>query len=308
LANERGVAIPFIAVCMVAMIALTAVGIDTGRVTNVATEAQNAADIAATAGTIALLEEEDAEDGANDALNLNKLDGSGAQNYLDQLEVGYMGPDYSFTAGGEPENAVRAVVVADVDNFLLNALGFPKSHVTREAIATFAGLGSGIPTLPVVIGECHFDPNCFEQSCMPHLSQVPSPSDNSGWTAFFENASNSNVNDYMPDPANCHAGGQTVNIKVGDIISMANGQTTGLLRDVECAVNAGITEFTIPIVPCGHQYNQSGEVLGFAKIQVDYVISTGSPKGIWLHGIYEGKQPGPPGGGQFGLLAVSLVK
>lgn len=308
--EDRGVAVPLVAIVLAVMIALTAVGVDTGRVATVATEAQTAADIAATAATLALLDGDTPATRANQVLAHNKINGSDAGTMLTELVVGNIDPDYNFTAGGLPANAVRSQVTATIDNVVLGAIGAPQSTLVREAIATFAGRGDGTPTLPVVLGECHFDPNCFEQSCMPNLSQVPSPSDNSGWTGFFEGANNTTVSSYMPDVdgPGCNGGGLVQPLKVGDVINLANGQTTGLLRDVQCALNAGMRTFTIPIVPCNHQYNQAAPVLGFAKIEVDFVISSGSPKGIWLHGIYEGQQPGSPGGGQFGLLAVSLVK
>jgi hypothetical protein len=318
LKNERGVAVPLMAICMVALAAFAAIGIDTGRVASVANEVQNAADIAATAATLAMLEDEDAtaaeqetlaQDGAEDALELNKVNGGVATTSLQELEVGYMAPDYSFTAGLQPYNAARAQTGTVVDNILLDILGWSQATVSREAIATFAGLGSGIPTLPIVIGECNFNADCYHQSCMPYLSQVPDPGDNSAWTAFFDSASNSNIDDYFPalgHPA-CGEGVEEL-ITVGDIINLGNGQVTPLLRAVQCLLDEGMNEFTIPIVECVGNFNQPKKVVGFAKIVVDYVVETGTGHGIWLHGLYEGKQPGPPGGGQFGLLAVNLVK
>jgi hypothetical protein len=72
-------------------------------------------------------------------------------------------------------------------------------------------------------------------------------------------------------------------------------------------LNNGMHSFVIPIVPCPGSYNQAKAVVGFAKIEIDSVKANGSPKGIWLHGIYDGS-PGNPGGGSFGLNVVSLVK
>ena len=309
LRDEKGVAIPIVAVALVALVGITAVGVDTGRVAGVANEVQTAADIAALAGMASVYEGHSAEYGANAALDLNKVNGSTATNSLTTIEEGYIDSDYNFTPGGTPANAVRAEVSTVVDNIVLGAIGHPQTPLTREAIATLSGLGSGIPTIPIVLGECHYDPTCEGQSCMPSLSQVPDPTDNSGWTGFFDSASNSNVMDYMPAAPGCTGGGEQQFIRVGDIIEIGNGQTTPLLRAVECAIEYwGTNIFTIPIIECGHAYNQGQAVLGFAKIEVDFVEHTGSPKGIWLHGIWEGQRPGPPGGGQFGLLTMSLVK
>jgi hypothetical protein len=99
-------------------------------------------------------------------------------------QEGYIGPDYVFTAGGMPTNAVRAEVTAVVNNILLDAIGAPVSTVKRDAIATLSGLGSGIPTLPVVIGDCHYDTSCEDQNCMPLINQAPDHEDNTAWTGF----------------------------------------------------------------------------------------------------------------------------
>lgn len=305
LRNERGIAVPLVAVCLVALIGLAAVGVDTGRVATVADELQMAADVAATAGTLALADDDDATAGANAALQLNKVNGAVATAALQTIQVGNMNTSYTFTPNLAPLNAVRAQTQSVVNNILLDMIGRPQSTVTREAIATLAGIGSGIPTLPIVIGECNFNAQCYHQSCMPYLAQVPDTTNNSGWTAFFENASNTNVGHYFGSPC---GGGQQQLIKVGDIIQLANGQTSPLLDRVDCLLDQGLHQFIIPIVECVGTFNQAKKVVGFAKIEVDYVVRSGSPKGIWLHGIYEGQQPGTPGGGTFGLLAVMLVK
>lgn len=303
--EERGVAVPLVAIVMTVLVALAGVGVDTGRVASVATEAQNAADAAALAAVRAVVDDEDPTTRANQVLAQNSINGSPATPYLETLEVGYIDPNYNFTAGGTPANAVRAAVVAEVDTVVLGAIGHPKATVTREAIATLAGMGSGVPTLPIVLGDCHFDPTCQSQSCMPYLSQVPNTTNNSAWTSFFVgNTSNSTVNDFMPEP--CGDGDQQF-LKVGDDINLNNGQTNPLLRDIECLLNNGMNTFVIPIVPCVGSYLQEKEVVGFAKIEIDYVVSNSSPKGVWLHGIYDGT-PGSPGGGSYGLNVVSLVK
>jgi hypothetical protein len=304
--EERGVAVPLVAIVMTVLVAMAGVGVDTGRVASVATEAQNAADIAALAAVRAVADEDDPTSMANETLSQNSVNGGDASTYLTSLQLGNVDADYNFTVGGTPTNAVRAVVAATVDTIVLGSIGFPQATVTREAIATLAGMGSGVPTLPVVLGDCHFDPTCESQACMPYLSQVPDTTNNSAWTSFFLNNTNNNtVGAYINSPC---GDGDTQFIKVGDDINLNNGQSTPLLRDIQCLLNNGMNTFVIPIVPCvGGTYNQDKPVVGFAKIEIDHVISTGSPKGIWLHGIYDGS-PGAPGGGNFGLNVVSLIK
>jgi hypothetical protein len=82
-----------------------------------------------------------------------------------------------------------------------------------------------------------------------------------------------------------------------------------ILQAIVCYVEAtGVDEFTIPIVECGHAYNQPQLVVGFAKIKITNALSTGGDKGFTLQGIWEAPRPGPPGGGEFGLTAIALVE
>lgn len=309
LSDEKGVVMPLVGIALIALFGLAAVGVDLGRVAGVATEAQTAADIAALAGLISVNEGHTATYGAHAALGENNVNGGVATTSLTALQEGYIDPDYNFTAGGLPTNAVRAEVGAVIDNILLSVIGAPQSTVTREAIATLAGLGSGIPTLPIVIGECHFEAGCQDQNCMPHIAQVPDAVDNTGWTGFFESTSSSSIIEYAPATAGCDGGGMEQFIRVGDYINVANGQNVPVLQDIVCYVKAtGVDVFTIPIIECYHSYVQPQKVVGFAKIRIENATSKGSSKGFTLTGIWEAPRPGPPGGGEFGLSVISLVK
>jgi hypothetical protein len=98
-------------------------------------------------------------------------------------------------------------------------------------------------------------------------------------------------------------------IRVGDYINVANGQNVPVLQDIVCYVEmTGVDIFTIPIIECGHSYLQPQLVVGFAKIRIENATSTGPDKGFTLQGIWEAPRPGPPGGGEFGLSTISLVK
>jgi len=172
-----------------------------------------------------------------------------------------------------------------------------------------SGLGSGIPTLPVVIGDCHYDPTCDDQNCMPLINQVPDHDENTAWTGFFTSGSTADVIEYAPGTPGCDGGGVEEFIRVGDYINISNGQNVPILQAIVCYVEAtGGDIFTIPIVECGHAYNQPQLVVGFAKIQITNALSTGGEKGFTLQGIWEAPRPGAPGGGNFGLTTIALVK
>jgi hypothetical protein len=272
------------------------------------------ADSAATAGAKALLDggsPATARAEAQAVVGQNRVDGTSATIGSAQLEVGsYDWQTRAFVNGAVPANAVRATPSRTVQNLFAGIFGaqFASTTVTKTATAAFSGLGSGQPTLPLVIGACHFPAlsSCFDTpGCLPSLTQVPNTTNNSGWTAFFDSAtSNPNISQYMP--AACGGSTAPPSISVGASISLNNGQITSVLRDVERCVNQGINKFTIPIVACGSNFNQSGAVTGFATIIVDSVVSQGSPKGLNLHAIFE-DVVGPGGGGAYGTYTVRLV-
>src|SRR5512147_3125572 len=89
LSNERGIAVPMAAVAMVAIVGLTAVGVETGRLALTATEVQNAADVAASTAASALVNGDDPRTHALAVLGANSINGQdiGASE-LKSLEVG----------------------------------------------------------------------------------------------------------------------------------------------------------------------------------------------------------------------------
>lgn len=305
LRNQRGVAVPLAAVAMVAVLGLSAVGVETGYLAMTATEVQNAADAAATAGARAVLDGNDARSEALAVLALNTIHGETVgDGHLVGLEVGNYSAELGFVSSLAPQNAVRATVQYNVANLLAAALGMPSSRLTKTAIATFQGVISGRPTLPIVLGDCLFDNLCLSDICLPHLGIVPSPIDNSAWTGYFEGANLSNIKDYFP--SECGGQDQAVDLKVGDLINVTNGDLNPLFDLVDCMVDDGATRHTVPIVSCNMNFNQQKEVIGFATVEIESVRDTGFNQGITLRGVIEALEP-PVGGENFGTGAVVLV-
>lgn len=150
-------------------------------------------------------------------------------------------------------------------------------HINDLSAATIA-------MFPLALGACHFDPQCMDQSCMPSLSAVPSASTDSAWTAFFEEATTFAVGTYFPEEC---GGGASQRVRVGDMISINNGQIAPLLNAVSCLLADGQTTFTVPLIPCAQPVDLLAEVVGFARIEIDAVVTSGTPKGITLHGLWE---------------------
>ena len=303
--NQRGVMLPMIAIVLSAVAAMTAVGAGIARLTLASSETQNAADVAALTGAMAVFKNTSPTVDALVALNGNQVENRSAFGMLDSLVVGHY--DYetrSFHGGSVPENAVRAVIGTSVSNPFGGLIGKSSQAVNKIAYASLTGLRGGRPTLPIVIGECNFEEDCFHQSCMPRLTQVPDPDDNSGWTAFFVNSNVPNVESYVPSPC---GDGNVQEIWVGDIINVSNGQSTPLLEAIDCLIDEHDVRHLIPIVPCGGAFNQTKEVVGFATIDLEEVTTSGGDKGIALQAIFKTDAIGAIGGNLFGTGNIALV-
>lgn len=314
--SERGAILAATVLALPALLALVAVGVDTGRIAFTATEVQNVADAAATAGAQNLLEGGTATTARSQAQTVaaqNAVNGSGATVLAAQVEVGqYNYTTHAFVNGATPSSAVRATPSVTVSNLFAGILGssFANTTVTKTATAGFSGLGQAAATLPMAIGDCNFPAlsSCFQTAgCLPSLTQVPSTTDNTGFTSFFDGStSGPSITAYLPSA--CGGTKTPPVVKVGDSINLNNGQSNGqALKGVEdCVEKKGITKFLVPIVACSGNFNQSSTVTGFATIIVDSVVATGNPKGINLHAIFEDVQ-GTPGGGAYGTGEMRLL-
>src|SRR5262249_19033565 len=199
--RDRGVDLAAIGIWLLAFLAFTVVAIDLGRLAMTATEAQNVADAAATAGAHALADNLSATDVAHTVAGLNVLNGAGATADEVLVEEGnyVQGDGFVPVSGGETATAVRATAHTTVHHIIAGVFGesFATSDVSRVGVAGFTGPGA-CPTnycFPLCIGECDFPAleDCFnDESCLPRLVQVPSTTDNTGWTGFLSTANAGN--------------------------------------------------------------------------------------------------------------------
>jgi len=295
------------AISMGALFGLAAVAIDIGRISMVANETQNVADIAATAGAVNLLNGGTATTARSDAQSVvaqNRLAGAAATIDTADIQVGTYNPQTNtFTNGANPPDSVKATKTTTVQNLFAGFFGpsFFNSTVTRSATAGFTGPGQAAVTLPLVIGDCDFGAlkQCtVDPSCLPSLTQAPDPSNNSGWIK----------NDAPYYPAACGGPSTPTIVNVGDSLTLQGGQGTGnWLRTVENCFNQGIREFTVPIVSCDKSnFNQSAIVAGFATIDVTSIIDTTSAKGLNLNAVFKEDTGAPAGGGAFGMGKMRL--
>lgn len=310
--NERGVAVPMVAIAMMALLFCTGVGVDVGRLGVVADEVQNAADIAATAAAFQYVQPgsdtSTPRESAEDVLGQNEISNTAvASSHLTLLEFGnYNRSDDTFTANLEPINAAHSRVEYTANNLVFGLLGKPDTLVAKEAIAAFNPTGSGKPTLPLTVGDCLLNPECTEDACQPTLTQVPNPDDNSAWTGFFNVANTTDISVLFPEECEPDAT-EPPTIRVGDFINLINGQSTPLLRMVQCLIDNDMTEVLVPVTECGGSLNQAREVLGFARFQLLTVVDSGGNKGITIRGLTSAND-GPSGGENFGAGIITLVR
>ena len=295
--GERGVALAFAVLGLLAFMPIAVVAVDIGRLAFVANEVQNAADVAAAAGAQTLLQGGSAATARSNAQTVvaqNKVAGAAATIPTSDLLVGQYNPATNvFTNGATPANAVRATGRVTVENLLAGYFGssFRTTTVVKAATAGFTGTGQATPTLPLAIGACNFDAlqDCFATvDCLPTLAQAPSGSDNSGWIKS---------GNYLP--TSC--GGSPTVMSVGDTVPLSNGQAASTLKGVSDCFKSGSTEYVVAIVDgaCDNAFNKSRTVTGFATVVVTAVKTTGSKKGIALSAIFK-QVAGTPGGGAYG--------
>ena len=277
LANERGVSLIAVALWIMGFFALTAAGIDVGRIAYTASEVQSAADVAALTGARAIV------DGVNPQTAADTILGSGgaSPNIINGLsayagstsrvvEQGSVSNAGVFTAGtATTDTAARATVVATVDNLFTGIFGGSNGSttITKVAIAGFTTVTSGRPDIPLAIsGSCFDNFNCTAGNC-PALSTF---TNNAGWTGLTLGHSASTTRSLIPAP--CGGGATPPVVNVGDTINATNGNVNAAFQDLQCLVcDHNVSEFTVAVVnkPCTTGFNGDFTLTGFATVVVD---------------------------------------
>jgi hypothetical protein len=318
----------YVGIAMLAFVAFTVIGVDVGRLGFTAAEVQSVADTAAVAAMSAAMRGRPnpvAE--ASEVVAKNWVDGGAATigsaptDIIQTLEPG----TYDFATGVFTPNggnwvnagAAHAVGTKTVDNFLAGMLGSVTSNVRRDAVAAVSGVCQGRAVLPIALGECYFTqfetsnpPNC---ALLPTLTQVPNVG-NTCWTSLVNgNANQGDVTQYFPTQCcgngnTCGSNAPPAPLHVGGTIGVINGQVDPVLRVIESCRAQGITDWDIPIIPCG-SCNQSATVVGFAHIHISAVRESGTDKGVDLSSLCKAT-PGDGGGctNIAGFTGLSIVK
>lgn len=318
--SQAGQALPGLVIGILAMVGLAAGAIDISRHAFTATELQNVVDAAASAAAKASGSLGSAHSAAQAVGTLNRVNGAPVAFSSGDVVVGrYISG--TFTAGATPSNAVRVTASTTLNNIVAGMLGYPTSTISRSATATMAALGGGIPTLPIALGQ-QFWQNCLTYGCPqpPDLILVPNTQNTAGWTTFFTNTNTPNIRSYIPSP--CGGGVIPPFIKVGDAISLGNGQNQNVFNDLICLVcGQQQTRFLVPVISLQGNFNQTGTVVGFATLEIESFdwnqgksprfcsdnLNGGNPRSVNIRSVVETNAPGPPGPGFYGSGFAQLV-
>ncbi len=330
--NERGQALAFFGIGMLAFVALAVIGVDVGRLAFTAAEVQSIADAAATAGAGALADlRPDPLGDATKVVGQNYVDartgtvGGNTTDVIKSITPGvwdFTARTFTASSWTDPTaNAVRARGVATVENLVAAAIGVVTSDVERQATAVAGGACTEVGALPIAIEQDAIQQFLDAPDCrnipVTRLYQVPF--DNSCWTSLSSAATNTtSVQNHIP--AACQGsgngnvgGGQTAVVSVGQSIDLSNGQLASSLGVIAGCLTANPpqSEFIVPVVGDGQCGSHASNIVSFARIIIDHVQSTGSAstKGVYIKGVCREELTGTnPGCNTAGENAVAIVK
>jgi Flp pilus assembly protein TadG len=154
LRNRRGAIVVMTGIFIVALMMIAAISVDASRIFAAKNELQTAADAAALAGALQLLEgSETYEDTARAYAQRNLVE----QHNVDSVEVEFgvwLPADRSFVPGGEPKDAVRITTRQPLPLSLVRVFGDSTVTITASAIAWSSG--------PVM------EPQCLKPIAVPY--------------------------------------------------------------------------------------------------------------------------------------------
>jgi hypothetical protein len=211
------------------------------------------------------------------------------------------------TAALDDATAVRVTTQATVDNVFAPVMSsdFATSRVERVAIGAMDCPSSGRLVFPLAFGDCTFDGFEPPDDCAnpPTATFNPDQVDTACWTSLSDQpATPPETQALLPEEC-CNKCGTKEGplVRTGDNIELNNGTVVPSLTDIQGCLDADLTDWVIPIVPCDAdgtlKCNQDKEVIGFASIRVTEVKSHGNPKFIKLGFFCDDSDETTGGGG-----------
>jgi Flp pilus assembly protein TadG len=291
--NNRGSVIVFVTLIITLLLVMVGIGLDTGMLTYVRSQAQPAVDAAALAAASGLLSGQSEVEARAAAYNSNNKyvgqPGStlGASNITpivydgSNIQVATYGTANGVRVGLEKAgtnpyagNAESSVVSPLFLTPLLNLMGFTAPAQANLNITATAVLENR-PELPIALVDCKVGDTTLS------WSQTPSPTDNSAITSFTFGSANVNLMRSLVS-ANCST---IPPVGVGSCINLNNGQDTPVLQEI-LKVHGPFTDppkdpedcFLVPIIPddpVGANLNKCRPMQGLARLCITNVNAPG---------------------------------
>ena len=286
--RNKGQALIYVGILLLAFVSMAALVVDGARLYFSARETQAAADAAAIGGMLRLIETGNASDavaGAQQAANLNTVNGQAAAIDASNIFVGHWScrPAGSCTPTFEPNltpyNAVRTTPTYPVSNLL--GIWQAVSHPRRNATAAWLTIDTAHTRSPFLLGNCF---SCYSAACNPPPQELVFATGGTGATngAYFypnctSNCGKPEVEKYIP--AGCGGGGQAApTVSLGSRLTVVNGSLNSLCSEFNCLVG---NKYLVPVVGnnCGEPLVQTVTVSGFATAKILGTKCSGNPVG-----------------------------
>lgn len=294
--NNRGSVIVFITLIITLLLVMVGIGLDTGMLTYVRSQAQPAVDAAALAAASGLIGGQSevekrvaAYNSTNDyvgkpgstigASNITPIiyDGSSIQaatyGTANGVRVGLEKVGTNPYAGNAESSVASPLFLTPI----LNLMGFTAPAQANLNITATAVLQNR-PELPIAIVDCKVGDTTLS------WSQTPSPTDNSAFTSFTFGSANVNLMRSLVTNT-CET---LPPVGIGTCINLNNGQDTPVLKEI-IKIHGPFTDppkdpedcFLVPIIPdlpVGGNINKCRPMQGLARMCISEVQDKGSPK------------------------------
>ncbi len=286
--RNKGQALIYVGLLLLAFVSMAALVVDGARLYFSARETQAAADAAAIGGMLRLIDTGNASDavaGAQQAANLNTVNGQAAAIDASNIFVGHWScrPTGSctptFAPNLTPYNAVRTTPTYPVSNLL--GIWQAVSHPRRNATAAWLTIDTAHTGSPFLLGNCF---SCYSAACNPPPQELVFATGGTGGTngAYFypnctSNCGKPEVEKYIP--AGCGGGGLAApTVSLGSTLTVVNGSLNSLCSEFNCLVG---NKYLVPVVGdnCGQPLVQTVTVSGFATARILGTKCNGNPVG-----------------------------
>jgi Flp pilus assembly protein TadG len=287
--HESGSVLVFVTFMIVILMVMVGMGLDTGHLAYIRSQAQPAVDAAALAAASAI-HTGDTTQVENRAKAFNAVN-----DYLDSPNnqigsanityVAYNASTNTFTSQGTTlagANGVRVALEASNPyggaggtalksplflTPLFNLLGIPTEKTTNVSVSAVAIVKSA-PDLPIAmeLSLCGEKKTGQYETVEAKLLQANAEDETSGYTTFYINsASKTQIYNLLMGSIGCSG---AASVGKGFCTELNNGQISTIYSDFEQVFLNGKTEgrcYLIPVVASGVTYNQCSEILDFAK-------------------------------------------